>query len=395
MKRAILALADGTVFEGRSFGAEGETSGEVVFNTSLTGYQEILTDPSYRGQIVTMTYPHIGNCGANEEDMESSRPYAEGLVVKEFCRTPSNWRSTMGLDDLMVRYGIVGIESIDTRALTKHIRDSGEQVGIISTLDLDPQHLVKKAYEAPGLIGRDLVKEVTCTEPYLYKKSQGSRPNGSEDQALPVRARGVGASEDPHVMLPHGPPQLKVLAYDFGIKQNILRMLTEAGCEVTVVPATFPAEEVLSMHPHGILLSNGPGDPAALTYAVQNIRMLLGKIPLFGICLGHQLLGLALGGSTYKLKFGHHGGNHPVKDLSTGEVKITTQNHGFAVSFENPETLFGRVEVTHRSLNDQTVEGMRCMSVPAFSVQYHPESSPGPHDAGYLFKQFIDTMESH
>jgi carbamoyl-phosphate synthase small subunit len=195
-------------------------------------------------------------------------------------------------------------------------------------------------------------------------------------------------------MLPHGPPQLKVLAYDFGIKQNILRMLTEAGCEVTVVPATFPAEEVLSMHPHGILLSNGPGDPAALTYAVQNIRMLLGKIPLFGICLGHQLLGLALGGSTYKLKFGHHGGNHPVKDLSTGEVKITTQNHGFAVSFENPETLFGRVEVTHRSLNDQTVEGMRCMSVPAFSVQYHPESSPGPHDAGYLFKQFIDTIES-
>ncbi len=355
-------MADGTVFEGRSFGAEGETSGEVVFNTSLTGYQEILTDPSYRGQIVTMTYPHIGNCGANEEDMESSRPYAEGLVVKEFCRTPSNWRSTMGLDDLMVRYGIVGIEGIDTRALTKHIRDSGEQAGIISTLDLDPQHLVQKAYEAPGLVGRDLVKEVTCTEPYLYKIAHGSR--------------------------------FKVMAYDFGIKQNILRMLTEAGCEVTVVPATFPAEEVLSMHPNGILLSNGPGDPAALTYAVQNIRMLLGKIPLFGICLGHQLLGLALGGSTYKLKFGHHGGNHPVKDLSTGEVKITTQNHGFAVSFENPETLFGRVEVTHRSLNDQTVEGMRCMSVPAFSVQYHPESSPGPHDSGYLFKQFIDTIES-
>ncbi len=362
MKRAILALADGTIFEGRSFGAEGEATGEVVFNTSLTGYQEILTDPSYRGQIVTMTYPHIGNYGANEEDMESSRLYAEGLIVREFCRYPSNWRSSMGLDDLMVQYGIVGIEGIDTRALTKHIRDSGEQVAIISTLDLDPQRLIKKAYESPGLIGRDLAKEVTRTEPYNYGQNQGCK--------------------------------LKVIAYDFGIKQNILRMLAGVGCEVMIVPATFPAEEVMSIHPDGVLLSNGPGDPAALTYAVQNTRKLLGKIPLFGICLGHQLLGLALGGSTYKLKFGHHGGNHPVKDLSTGEVRITTQNHGFGVVFEKPETLFGSVEITHRSLNDQTVEGMRCLSVPAFSVQYHPESSPGPHDAGYLFKQFVDMMES-
>jgi len=355
-------LADGTIFEGRSFGAEGEATGEVVFNTSLTGYQEILTDPSYRGQIVTMTYPHIGNYGANEEDMESSRLYAEGLIVREFCRYPSNWRSSMGLDDLMVQYGIVGIEGIDTRALTKHIRDSGEQVAIISTLDLDPQRLIKKAYESPGLIGRDLAKEVTRTEPYNYGQNQGCK--------------------------------LKVIAYDFGIKQNILRMLAGVGCEVMIVPATFPAEEVMSIHPDGVLLSNGPGDPAALTYAVQNTRKLLGKIPLFGICLGHQLLGLALGGSTYKLKFGHHGGNHPVKDLSTGEVRITTQNHGFGVVFEKPETLFGSVEITHRSLNDQTVEGMRCLSVPAFSVQYHPESSPGPHDAGYLFKQFVDMMES-
>ena len=355
-------MADGTIFEGRSFGAEGEATGEVVFNTSLTGYQEILTDPSYRGQIVTMTYPHIGNYGANEEDMESSRLYAEGLIVREFCRYPSNWRSSMGLDDLMVQYGIVGIEGIDTRALTKHIRDSGEQVAIISTLDLDPQRLIKKAYESPGLIGRDLAKEVTRTEPYNYGQNQGCK--------------------------------LKVIAYDFGIKQNILRMLAGVGCEVMIVPATFPAEEVMSIHPDGVLLSNGPGDPAALTYAVQNTRKLLGKIPLFGICLGHQLLGLALGGSTYKLKFGHHGGNHPVKDLSTGEVRITTQNHGFGVVFEKPETLFGSVEITHRSLNDQTVEGMRCLSVPAFSVQYHPESSPGPHDAGYLFKQFVDMMES-
>jgi carbamoyl-phosphate synthase small subunit len=422
VNRAILALADGTVFEGRSFGAEGESTGEVVFNTSLTGYQEILTDPSYRGQMVTMTYPHIGNYGANEEDMESSRPYAEGLIVKEFCRHPSNWRSSMGLDDLMVRYGIVGIEGIDTRALTKHIRDSGEQAGIISTIDLDPRRLVKRAYEAPGLIGRDLAKEVTCTSPYPYKLSQHLRPNESEDLASPVRAQGqtsgsagdwlghggiaskaeqapiadrLGASEDQHLASPHGPPQFKVIAYDFGIKQNILRMLAGAGCEVTIVPAAFPAEEAMSMHPDGVLLSNGPGDPAALTYAVQNTRKLLGKIPIFGICLGHQLLGLALGGSTYKLKFGHHGGNHPVKDLSTGEVKITTQNHGFAVVFEKPETLFGPVEITHRSLNDQTVEGMRCLSVPAFSVQYHPESSPGPHDAGYLFKQFVNMMESH
>jgi carbamoyl-phosphate synthase small subunit len=362
-KKAILALADGTVFEGHSFGAEGEATGEVVFNTSLTGYEEILTDPSYRGQIVTMTYPHIGNYGANEEDMESSRPYAEGLIVREFCRYPSNWRSSMGLDDLMVRYGIIGIEGIDTRSLTKHIRDSGEQVGIISTIDLNAQRLVKRAYEAPGLIGRDLAKEVTCTEPYHYDHTRGSK--------------------------------YKVIVYDFGVKQNILRMLADADCEVMMVPATFPADEVMSMHPDGVLLSNGPGDPAALTYAVQNIRKLLGRIPLFGICLGHQLLGLALDGNTYKLKFGHHGGNHPVKDLSTGEVKITTQNHGFAVVFEKPETRFGRVEITHRSLNDQTVEGMRCLSVPAFSVQYHPESSPGPHDARYLFKQFVDMIESH
>lgn len=366
-KKAILALADGRVFEGQAFGAEGEAIGEVVFNTSLTGYQEILTDPSYKGQIVTMTYPHIGNYGANSEDMESFRPHAEGLVVKEFCRHPSNWRATQGLQEMMAQYGIVGIEGIDTRALTRHIRDVGEQVGIISTVDLDPQHLAERAARTPGLIGRDLVKEVACPEPYTWKKSKAAKVNG-----------------------------IRIAAYDFGIKYNILRMLDEVGCEVTVVPARYPAEEVLAMRPDGVLLSNGPGDPAALTYAVENTRKFLGKVPLFGICLGHQLLGLALGGSTYKLKFGHHGGNHPVMDLSTREVKITTQNHGFAVRFEDPrKTAFGPVEVTHVSLNDQTIEGMKCLEVPAFSVQYHPESSPGPHDARSLFKRFVETMKGN
>jgi carbamoyl-phosphate synthase small subunit len=385
MKKAILALADGLIFEGQSFGAEGEATGEVVFNTSLTGYQEIFTDPSYKGQMVTMTYPHIGNYGANEEDMESSRVWAEGLIVREFCRHPSNWRATFSLEDLLAKQRIVGIEGIDTRALTKHIRDQGEQVGIISTLELDPQRLVQKASHTPGLEGQDLVRKVTSKEPHPWKNE---KPRTRTDTLV----RG------------------KVVVYDFGIKRNILRILAETGCEVNVVPADYSAEKVLAMHPDGVLLSNGPGDPAALPYAVENIRRLIGKTPIFGICLGHQLLALALGASTYKLKFGHHGGNHPVMDLKTREVKITTQNHGFSVQFKDvpisefrasrpddvqnprPETLFGPVEITHLSLNDQTVEGIRCLNVPAFSVQYHPESSPGPHDARYLFKQFTEMM---
>ena len=389
IKKAILALADGTVFEGRSFGAEGEATGEVVFNTSITGYQEILTDPSYKGQIVTMTYPHIGNHGANGEDMESPNPYAEALVVKEFCRHPSNWRSSMNLEEFLLQHGIVGIEGIDTRALTKHIRDSGEQVGILSTIDLQPKSLVERAGGTPGLVGRDVVKEVTSSK--LYQWGQGSWQWG-------VGYKSAQGSK------------FSVVVYDFGVKQNILRMLVDSGCDVTVVPSIFTAEEVMAMHPDGVVLSNGPGDPAALSDVIENTRKLIGKIPIFGICLGHQLLGLALGGSTYKLKFGHHGGNHPVMDLSTGEVKITTQNHGFSVEFKDfpssefrvlnknhttnphPKTPFGAVEITHVSLNDQTVEGMRCLEVPAFSVQYHPEASPGPHDAHDLFKQFVEMM---
>ena len=366
---AILALADGRVFRGKSFGAPGEVSGEVVFNTSMSGYQEILTDPSYRGEIVTMTYPLIGNCGVNPEDVESSRPHLAGFVVKEACEMPSNWRSTMSLDAYLKENGIVGIQGIDTRALVRHIRDKGAQTGIISSLDQDPESLVAKARQAPSIVGRDLVKEVTCQKAYEWTE-------GGWD--LETGYRQAGAS-----------PRFHVVAYDFGIKRNILRNLVDADCRVTVVPAHTAAEEVLRLNPDGIFLSNGPGDPEPITYAQENIRKLLGEKPIFGICLGHQLLAIALGGKTYKLKFGHRGGNQPVRRDETGRVEITSQNHGFAV---DAGSINNTAVMTHINLNDNTVEGLTHATCPAFSVQYHPEASPGPHDARYLFAKFVDMM---
>src|SRR3972149_3274183 len=359
-QRAILALEDGKVFEGSSFGAGGEHWGEVVFNTSMTGYQEILTDPSYQGQIVTMTYPLIGNYGINPEDIEAARPCLSGFIVKEYVAHHSNWRATESLDHYLEKQGVVGIHAIDTRALTKHIRNAGAQAGLISTADLDEKRLVKKAREAPGLIGRDLVGEVTCDKPYPW--TNGSQPS-------------------------HGP---HVIVYDYGVKRNILRRLVEAGCRVTVVPARTSAKEALDLQPDGILLSNGPGDPEGVTYAIETVRELIGHKPIFGICLGHQILGLALGGKTYKLKFGHHGGNQPVMDLTTRKIEITTQNHGFAVDVDS---IGDEMELTHINLNDRTVEGMRHRRLPIFSVQYHPEASPGPHDARYLFGRFVKLMK--
>jgi len=369
MTKAMLALADGLVFEGTSFGAEGEGSGEVVFNTSMTGYQEILTDPSYKGQIVTMTYPQIGNYGVNDEDVESGRPYVEGFIVKEYLDIPSNWRMKRTLHEYLNQNGIVGIQGIDTRALTRHTRDSGAQPGIISTKDPDPANLVSRAKQLPKMSGLDLAKDVTCREPYGWDEADWDIVKGYGKKAA---------------------SRYKVVAYDYGIKRNILRLLTQAGCDVTVVPATMPADEVLKMKPHGVFLSNGPGDPEPVTYAIENIKKLLGKKPLFGICLGQQLLGLALGGRTYKLKFGHHGGNQPIMDLTTRKVEIAAENHGFAVDME---TIKDQVVMTHVNLNDQTCEGFRHRTLPAFCVQYHPEASPGPHDSRYLFQRFVDMME--
>jgi carbamoyl-phosphate synthase small subunit len=367
---ALLALADGTVFRGHAFGADGDAVGEVVFNTSMMGYQEILTDPSYHGQLVAMTYPEIGNVGVNPEDVESRAPFVKGFIVKEYWDPPSNWRAAEPLGGYLRRHGIVGIEGIDTRALVRHLRDAGSQEGIISTVDLDPARLVAAAKASPGLIGRDLVKEVTCAAPYDWEEGPWSLAGGYGAPA--VRGR-------------H-----QVVAYDYGIKRNILRSLVAAGCRVHVVPADTPAAAVLALQPDGVFLSNGPGDPDAVPYARENVAALVGRVPIFGICLGHQITGLALGGRTYKLKFGHHGGNHPVKDLRTGRVEITAQNHGFAVDVDS---LRGLAEVTHLNLNDRTVEGLAHTSLPLFSVQYHPESSPGPHDARYLFQRFVDLME--
>ncbi|HUK55532.1 MAG TPA: glutamine-hydrolyzing carbamoyl-phosphate synthase small subunit [Nitrospiria bacterium] len=365
-RRAVLALADGSVFKGYGFGAEGEGLGEVVFNTSMTGYQEILSDPSYRGQMVTMTYPLIGNTGVNDEDVESARPFLSGFIVREYTDDPSNWRATGPLDDYLRRHGIPGIEGIDTRALTRHVRDAGAQTGIISTVDLDEKRLVKRAAESPGLIGRDLVREVSCEKAYDW--TEGS-PGSQISNLKPFNA----------------------VVYDFGVKRNILRRLIDSGCRVTVVPAGTKASEVLSLNPDGVVLSNGPGDPEGVPYAVEAVRSLIGQKPILGICLGHQILGLAMNGKTYKLKFGHHGGNQPVLDRATGRVEITAQNHGFAVDVDS---IGAEMELTHINLNDRTVEGMRHRTLPIFSVQYHPEASPGPHDARYLFNRFVEMMKN-
>lgn len=369
--KAILALADGRIFEGRSFGASGEASGEVVFNTAMTGYQEVLTDPSYRGQLVTMTYPQIGNTGINPEDIESRGLFLSGFIVKEYQDNYSNWRATMSLAAYLKENGVVGIEGIDTRALTRHLRDNGAQNGVISTVDTDHASLIAKAKAAPSMTGLDLASGVTCEKPYHWTEGAWDLANGYP-QADPEKLK------------------YKVVAYDFGIKYNILRCLVDAGCDVTVVPAAFTAKEALAMNPDGIFLSNGPGDPEPLVKVQEEIRKLVGKKPIFGICLGHQLLGLALGGTTLKLPFGNHGSNLPVMDKATGKVEITAQNHGFAVDLDS---LGDAACLGHENLNDQTVEGIRHCQLPVFSVQHHPEASPGPHDSQYLFGRFVEMME--
>ncbi|MCH8290713.1 glutamine-hydrolyzing carbamoyl-phosphate synthase small subunit [Candidatus Poribacteria bacterium] len=373
--KAILALSDGTIFEGENFGATGENLGEVVFNTSMTGYQEVLTDPSYKGQIVTMTYPLIGNYGCNEIDVESIRPQVEGFVVHEYSAHYSNWRARWSLGDYLEEHGIIGIQGIDTRALTKRLRIHGVMNGVLSTTELDPQSLIAKAQAWHGLVGMDMVQFVTCPSPYLWKQSGTELTASNPLTSVEARLE----------------PQFRVIAIDFGVKYNILRQLTQHGCQVQVVPAQTPAEEILAADPDGICLSNGPGDPEPVDYAVETIRKLIGKKPIFGICLGHQLLGLAFGGKTFKLKFGHRGTNQPVKRFENGQVEITSQNHGFCVDIDSlPNT----VEITHINLNDQTLEGIQHKEYPIFSVQYHPEASPGPHDASYLFSKFTDLMHN-
>ena len=369
MKPAWLVLRDGRTFRGRSLGAVGEASGEVIFNTAMQGYQEILTDPSYRGQIVAMTYPMIGNYGVNEEDVESRRPWVNGFIVKEASSIASNFRSGASLDAYLARHGIVGIQDIDTRALTRHLRDHGAQDGIVSSVETDPARLLERARTLPGLVGRDLVAEVTADAPYTWSEGGWELSRG---------------------YVPAPPGRFKVVAYDCGIKFNILRQLRTIGCDVTVVPAATTTDEVLAAKPDGVFISNGPGDPEGVPYLIASVRGLLGRVPIFGICLGHQILGLAAGGRTYKLPFGHHGANHPVKDLATGKVEITAQNHGFAV---DPASVSAHGwEPTHLNLNDGTCEGLRHRDRAVFSVQYHPEASPGPHDANYLFHRFADLM---
>jgi carbamoyl-phosphate synthase small subunit len=367
---ARLVLRDGRVFRGEALGAVGETSGEVIFNTAMSGYQEILTDPSYRGQIVAMTYPLIGNYGLNEEDVESARPWVNGFIVKEASAIASSWRGRLSLDEYLRRHAIVGLQGIDTRALTRHLRDHGAQEGIIASVESDVETLRERARRLPGLIGRDLVREVTSDAPFTWSEGVWDPARGGYGLAAPARFR--------------------VVAYDAGIKLNILRQLASSGCEVTVVPAATPASAVLERKPDGVFLSNGPGDPEGVPYLIEAVRELLPRVPVFGICLGHQIMGLAAGGRTYKLPFGHHGANHPVKDTVTGRVEITAQNHGFAVDPASVER--EGWEPTHVNLNDGTCEGLRHRDWPAFSVQYHPEASPGPHDANYLFHRFAELM---
>jgi carbamoyl-phosphate synthase small subunit len=375
--QAMLALEDGRVFRGRGFGAAVEAAGEVVFNTSLTGYQEIFTDPSYAGQIVVLTNPHIGNYGTTPSDAEASRPYIEGLVTREFSSMSSNWRSTEVADDYLERSGIPVIAEVDTRAVVRHLRTNGVMRGVIASGEhLDADALVAKAKAIRRMEGTDLASTVSTKAAYQWDANE---PRNQTGDAL-LSKTDAGTDGEP----------LHVVAYDFGIKQNILRMLTREGCRVTVVPAKTPAEDVLAMEPDGVFFSNGPGDPEPLDYAVETVRKLQGKKPIFGICLGHQIFGLALGGKTYKLKFGHHGGNHPIMNHRTGKVEITAQNHNFNV---DPESLPADVERTHTNLNDQTLAGLRHTTAPMFSVQYHPEASPGPHDSHYLFGDFRRMME--
>ena len=393
---AILALEDGRTFRGRAWGAGGERTGEIVFNTSMTGYQEILTDPSYAGQIVTMTYTEMGNYGVNPEDVESRRPFVEGFVVREVSEISSSWRAALSLDEYLKRYGIVGISDIDTRALVRHIREKGAMRACISSTDLNEQSLVAKAKAAPSMIGRNLVDEVTCGDMYEWSEQverqiSSAFTNLSIDKAVDA-FDALGAVRH-HLYSSENEEPFHVVAYDFGIKYYILRYLAALGCRITVVPARTKADDVLSLAPDGIFLSNGPGDPAALEPIVGEVKRLLGAAPMFGICLGHQLLGHAFGGRTFKLKFGHRGGNHPIKNTRTGKIEIAAHNHGFAVDAQSLDE--NEIEFTHWNINDRTLAGIRHRKLPVFSVQYHPEAGPGPHDSTYLFHEFIAEMRQH
>ena len=375
--RALLALEDGRIFEGESFGASGTEVGEICFNTSMTGYQEVLTDPSYRGQIVAMTYPLIGNYGTNATDQESTRPHVRGFVIEELSQLPSNWRAEESLDDYLKRWKVAGVQGIDTRALTRHLRTRGAMKACLTTEKMSAEEAVTKAIEGEGVIGMDYVREVTTPTIFQW------------DPTDELSRQWSLATVDESPRLP--PIRHRIVAFDYGMKRNILRLLRQRGFGVTVVPATTTADQVLALDPDGIFLSNGPGDPEALPYAHETVRSLIGRKPIFGICLGHQVLGFAFGGGPFKLKFGHRGGNQPVKDLRSGKVAITSQNHGFAV---DPESLPPEIEITHVNLNDNTVEGMRHKTLPVFSVQYHPEAAPGPHDAEYFFEQFAELIEN-